>query len=303
MIKVTDIAWVRFSAPDLDQMETFLLDFGMERAERTDTALYMRGASESPWLHATEQGEAGFRGFGFYAASAADLEAAAKLPGASAIESIDEPGGGSRVRFTDPDGFNVEIVHGRQSVAPRPLRTAQPFNSGHEHGRLGKLQRIEPGPSQVVRLGHAVVRVSDFRQSEQWYRSRFGFLPSDEIYLGDPEKVVTAFLRCDRGQEYVDHHTLLCVGLGEVGFDHAAFEVTDMDSLMVGHDHLKGGEYQHKTGIGRHVLGSQIYDYWQDPWGHTVEHFTDGDLLNASTPTGSFDPVTALGTQWGTFGP
>jgi hypothetical protein len=34
-----------------------------------------------------------------------------------------------------------------------------------------------------------------------------------------------------------------------------------------------------------------------------LEHFTDGDLLNASAPAGSFDPATALGTQWGKMGP
>jgi hypothetical protein len=38
-IKIQDIAYVRFSAPDLDQMEMFLTEFGMVRAERTSDAL------------------------------------------------------------------------------------------------------------------------------------------------------------------------------------------------------------------------------------------------------------------------
>jgi hypothetical protein len=38
-IKIRDIAYVRFSAPDLDEMEAFLNDFGMVRAERTTDAL------------------------------------------------------------------------------------------------------------------------------------------------------------------------------------------------------------------------------------------------------------------------
>ena len=41
--------------------------------------------------------------------SAEDLEAAAKLAGASGIQDIDAPGGGRRVRFSDPDGFCVDI--------------------------------------------------------------------------------------------------------------------------------------------------------------------------------------------------
>ncbi|MBW2294193.1 MAG: VOC family protein, partial [Deltaproteobacteria bacterium] len=137
--------------------------------------------------------------------------------------------------------------------------------------------------------------------SKQWYASRFGFLTSDEVYLGDPSNVVTAFMRCDRGDVHVDHHTFLCVGIGEPGFDHVAFEVEDFDSVMLGHDHLKNGGYDHHAGIGRHVLGSQIFDYWKDPWGNVHEHFSDGDLLNAQAEVGSFDPAVALGTQWGSF--
>lgn len=128
-------------------------------------------------------------------------------------------------------------------------------------------------------------------------------MKSDDVYLGEKSNVVTSFMRCDRGAEYVDHHTFLCVGLGEPGFDHAAFEVEDFDAVMAGHDHLKAAGYQHHAGIGRHVLGSQVFDYWRDPWGHTLEHFTDGDLLNDTHETGLYDPAVALGTQWGSFGP
>ncbi len=302
MIKVKDVAWARFSAPDLDKMEGFLLDFGLRVAERSDNALYARGTDSDPWIHATVRGEPGFVGVAFDAASEADLAAAAELDGASPIEKIDEPGGGQRVCFSDPDGFLVEVVHGREPAAPLPVHGALPLNRGSERRRFGELQRVEPGPAQVKRLGHVVVRVSDFRQSEAWYKSRFGLLSSDEVYVGEPDHVVTAFMRCDRGDEYVDHHTFLCIGTGEPAFDHAAFEVEDVDALMCGHDHLKAGGYPHAMGVGRHILGSQVYDYWRDPWGHMVEHFTDGDLLNSSTPTGRHDPAAALGTQWGKMG-
>jgi len=146
-----------------------------------------------------------------------------------------------------------------------------------------------------------VLRVTDFRASSDWYKERFGFLTSDEVHLGDPEKVLAAFMRCDRGDEYVDHHTFLCFGTGEPAFDHAAFEVEDCDAVMLGHDHLEAAGYTHHAGVGRHVLGSQIFDYWKDPWGHTVAHFTDGDLVNARFEAGSHDPGVALGTQWGRF--
>ena len=78
-------------------------------------------------------------------------------------------------------------------------------------------------------------------------------------------------------------------------------EVEDIDAVMAGHDHLVQAGDDHHAGIGRHVLGSQIFDYWRDPWGHIVEHFTDGDLLNAQLEPGLHDPSVALGTLWGRF--
>jgi catechol 2,3-dioxygenase-like lactoylglutathione lyase family enzyme len=301
MIKVVDIAYVRFGAPDLDAMERFVRDFGLAVTARTDDVLYARGTDPSPYVHVTERGDAGFRGVAFEAASADDLDAAAGLEGASAPAKIDAPGGGRRVRFTDPDGFAVEVVHGREEPPALPVPPTSAVNRGSDRQRLGELLRVPSGPAPVKRIGHAVVRVSDFRRSEAWYRQRFGFLSSDEIYLGARDNIVTSFMRCDRGDEYTDHHTFLCIGLGEVGFDHAAFEVEDVDAVMVGHDHLERAGYDHHAGIGRHVLGSQIFDYWRDPWGHVLEHFTDGDLLNARSDKGLYDPATALGTQWGRF--
>src|SRR3989338_7795135 len=56
-IKVTDIAYGRLRSPDLDQAEEFLTDFGMVRAARTPTALYMRGSDPQHHIHVTERGE------------------------------------------------------------------------------------------------------------------------------------------------------------------------------------------------------------------------------------------------------
>lgn len=301
MIKVQDIAYVRFAAPDLDVMQRFAADFGLVLTSREGDVLYHRGTDPSPYCHVTELGDAGFRGVAFEAASSEELAGAAELEGASPIEKIEAPGGGQRVCFTDPDGYRVEVVNGREKLPALSVPTTSGVNRGSDRQRFGTVHRPPSGPSSVKRLGHAVVRVADFRRSEAWYKSRFGFLSSDEIYLGEPDNVITAFLRCDRGDEYTDHHTLLCVGLGDPGFDHAAFEVEDVDALMSGHDHLVKGEYDHHAGIGRHVLGSQIFDYWRDPWGHVVEHFADGDLLNARNETELHDPGIALGTLWGSF--
>lgn len=299
MIKVRDLAYVRLSAPDLDAMQKFLTDFGLVVTHRDEDTLYARGTDPSPYVHVTERGEPAFVGLAFEAASAEDLAAAATLEGASAIEKIDAPGGGSRLRFTDPDGFAVEVVHGRERLAPLPVRSAAPLNRGSKRVRFGAFQRLPAGPSSVKRLGHAGLHVKEFRRSEAWYKSRFGLLSSDEVSLGEKENVLAAFLRCDLGDEHVDHHTVVFIGDGRSALDHVAFEVEDLDAVMLGHQHLEQAGYQHRMGVGRHVLGSQIFDYWNDPWGHMHEHFTDGDLLDARAPTGLQDLGAALANQWG----
>ena len=70
LIKVTDLAYGRLRAPDLDAAEEFLTNFGMVKAERTPTALYMRGTDPAHHIHVTEKGDdPGFVGFGYHAAS------------------------------------------------------------------------------------------------------------------------------------------------------------------------------------------------------------------------------------------
>src|SRR6185503_19832464 len=93
-IKVADIAYGRLRAPDLDVMEEFLTHFGMVRAARTPKALYMRGTDPHHHLHVTVLGAPAFVGSAWYAAREEDLAVLAQQPGASGVETLDEPGGG-----------------------------------------------------------------------------------------------------------------------------------------------------------------------------------------------------------------
>ena len=69
MIKVTDLAWARFAATDLDRMERFLTDFGLVRSTRTGDALYMRGTNADHHFHITHLAdEPAFLGMAFKAA-------------------------------------------------------------------------------------------------------------------------------------------------------------------------------------------------------------------------------------------
>src|SRR6185437_14892531 len=131
VIKAADLAYGRLRSPDLDKQEEFLTAFGMVRADRTKNALYMRGTDDAHHLHVTELGEPKYVGIAFHAESLGDLEKLSRVQGASKIEDIDEPGGGKRVRLTDPDGFQVEVVYGMQRV-PKIRLKRPPVNTGED---------------------------------------------------------------------------------------------------------------------------------------------------------------------------
>ncbi|WP_428312844.1 VOC family protein [Hydrocarboniphaga sp.] len=275
-----DIAYVRYAAPDLERMEVFLRDFGLTRVLRTERALYMRGIGPEPFVHVTELGEAAALGFGLKAASVDDLQRLAALRGVDVHDS-DEPAGGQRVTLVDPDGFRVDFVWGATPHAALPAKPAEALNSTGMRRRLNTKQRFQSGPSHVMRLGHVVLKVRDFGASQAFYSSVFGMRAAASYYANDPAQTLMAFMRCGLGQTFTDHHTL---GIHEVpnsrGIEHSAFEVVDWDDLCVGNTHLTQKGYEHSWGIGRHLEGSQIFDYWRDPFGNKIEHWTDGDSIN-----------------------
>ena len=151
--------------------------------------------------------------------------------------------------------------------------------------RINNTQRPKLEPPQVTKLGHLVLEAVDFDRSMRWYIDTLGFIPSDVMCLSDGA-AVGAFMRLDRGNEPADHHTLfVAMGL-EPKVDHVAFEVVDLDAVEMGQQVMMANRYRHAWGVGRHLLGSQIFDYWRDPWGQKHEHYADGDLFDAAQPAG-----------------
>ena len=297
VIRVEDIAHVRYAAPDLAAMKAFLDDFGMATFE-AGGRLYGKGSDGRPFVHVTEPGPAKFLAVGFRCDTLADLETLAVHEGV-ATQDLDEPGGGKVVRLTDPDGYTVEVVAGQAKGEPASLPADQPVNTAAAKPRFRQMVRLNPAPAHIKRIGHAVLKVRDFRKSEKWYKDRFGFLTSDEVEAAK-DVPLGAFMRCDRGDKPADHHTLFLAQLpGELGILHAAFEVANLDDLMLGHQHLKSQKREAAWGVGRHIMGSQVFDYWKDPFGNELEHWTDGDLFTAADPPQKQPMSALLAVQWG----
>jgi catechol 2,3-dioxygenase-like lactoylglutathione lyase family enzyme len=304
IIKVGDIAWIRLQSPDLDAAQRFLEDFGLRTGERTDTALYMRGTDADHHIHITELGPPKVLSVAFHAESASDLRRLAReAVRASDVEPLYEPGGGERVRLRDHNGYTVEVVHGIAEVSPISVERFA-LNNGHGRTRLGDYTRLETAPSQVKRIGHAVFSTPDVRASVEWANRHLGFVPSDEVHADDdPEELLASFIHADRGHEYVDHHVMMFARHPSVGLNHVSFEVQDIDDVWTGHEWLEQRGYRHVWGIGRHLLGSQVFDYWKDPWGRLHEHWSDSDLVNSEHRYRLLPRSQGLRSQWGPQAP
>ncbi|MGD9865405.1 MAG: VOC family protein [Pseudodonghicola sp.] len=282
MPKAVDLAYVIYQAPDLDKMETFMQDFGLLTAEKHDDVLFLRGGGTAPVVHVTCRGESKFIGGGLIVSSKQDLDELAAMEGSGPVEAItDMPGGGWRVRMQHPDGLQIDAVWGQTPVEPVAHRPSNRFNWGDRKERVNQPLRPRREPGLALKLGHFVMKVRNHAQTLQWMQDRFGMLASDSMIVPEDDKIVGTFIRFDLGDTPVDHHAILINEASEVGCHHCAFEMQDIDAVMGAHDHLTLRGYHLDIGVGRHLIGSQIFDYWRDPFGNRIEHYTDGDVNDA----------------------
>ncbi|MEU9573416.1 VOC family protein [Streptomyces massasporeus] len=301
VIKVTDLAWLEFEKPDLDRAEVFARDFGFGIAARTESELWLRGTFPgSPCMVIRRGRSSRFIGPAFRAAERADLDRLARATGCD-VRDADVPGGGKVVGLLDPSGFPVRVVHCGEQLSPLPEQQSLLLNFGTARRRTNATQRPPREPSRIQRLGHLVLETRVFARALDWYLDTLGMIVSDFLFLdGQRERgPVMAFIRCDLGSVPADHHTLaMHLGPG-TGYVHSAYQVTDLDSIAAGGEYLKERGYQRSWGIGRHIQGSQLFDYWRDPDHFMLEHFADGDLFSCDIEPGWAAFSTSGLAQWG----
>jgi catechol 2,3-dioxygenase-like lactoylglutathione lyase family enzyme len=301
MIKVQDIQYVVYGVTDLDRTEAFLDDFGLVHVASAGPRRYFRGAGLDAYAYVAEAAaESRILAIGMRVASAADLQAATQIEGASALEPLTGPGGGQRVRVQIPGGISVELVHGIAPVATRAMRDPLPLNHGQQKNRYNQPQRPDRKRLEVMRLGHAALVVTDVVAARDWAVRNLGMIVSDGMLMpGEKDVYLGFFMRCDLGATPSDHHTLL-LATGEcAGVHHVSFEMQDADAVHMAHEWLRSRGHEHHWGVGRHVLGSQVFDYWWDPDGMRMEHYADGDLFDNTVPAGLVEGTPDQLWMWG----
>jgi catechol 2,3-dioxygenase-like lactoylglutathione lyase family enzyme len=301
VIKVADIAWLEFEKPDLARAEAFACAFGFATTLRTADELHLRGANAgAPCVLLRRGPRSRFVGVAFRTQDDADV---LRLGNATdtRVRALPESIGGVSVDLVDPSGVPVRVVSGMHTLPELPKQLPHTFNFGDRTPRTNATQRPARVPATVQRLGHVVMQTADYTQTLNWYLDHLGMIVSDFLYYpGQRDRgPAMSFIRTDRGALATDHHTL-ALALGPTArYVHSAYQVCDLDALAAGGEYLCERGYFRSWGIGRHIQGSQLFDYWRDPDGFLVEHFADGDMFDNTLEPG-WAPFTASGlAQWG----
>ncbi len=298
VIKANRLAYVILQRPNMEAAAKFFVDFGLliDRLER-DT-IYFRGKITDGIILVLKRGPHKYVGFGVEA-SVSDLKTLSKATG-QAIQERDDPLGGSFVELTDPDGLEVQVCNGLKSLEKVDVEIERPqWNGTDNKPRQGETVRTEITPHIVNKLGHTVISASKIKDTIEWYQDHLGMIVSDFQFVKDDPLPVVGFARFDLGDELTDHHSLGIGGAIEVGHVHTAFEVETMEDIAIGGEWLRRQGYAHSWGIGRHILGSQIFDYWREPGGEHFEHYADGDIFDQSVPAGYHYFTSKAQHQWG----
>ncbi|BAX93032.1 VOC family protein [Mycobacterium shigaense] len=301
VVRVIDLAWLEVEKPDLTRTEQFARAFGFHTERHGADGIHLRGTDAgSPCVHVRRGHRTRFAAAAFRAGDESDVLRLAEHFGTRA-RRLPEALGGLSVDVADPNGMTVRVVAGTHELPELASQPVHAFNFGSNVRRTNAGQRPPRVPARVQRLGHLVLQSTTYLETLNWYLDKLGMIVSDFLFFpGQRDRGPTmSFIRCDRGSTPADHHTL-ALALGPANrYVHSAYQVSDLDALAAGGEYLADHGYTRSWGIGRHIQGSQIFDYWRDPDGLLVEHFTDGDLFDNTVEPG-WAPFTASGlAQWG----
>jgi catechol-2,3-dioxygenase len=256
MVKVIKLAHVGLNAVDLSRQAEFYNDkWGLERIDEFGGEMFFRADGPAHHVLTLHAGDAsGMHHVALEVATPDDLDRAYEELQAAGVEVVNppaqelEPGVKKAIRFKDPDGFLVELVAGVDQV----------------HDVYGKRDAT---PRDV---NHVVLNVGSAERSEAFYRDLLGFKMTDRFVGG------LSFWACN-----ANHHSLAFGEAkdGRAAFNHAAFDLKDWQEWTRAIFYAGERGIKRVWGPGRHLFGNNLFSYYQDPEGNTVEYTAEVEQI------------------------
>ena len=118
-----------------------------------------------------------------------------------------------------------------------------------------------------------------------------------QLVYDDTGRDITTFLHLDRGAVPVDHHCFFFFEGPKSHVHHSSFETVDFDTQVLGHDWLRDKGYENCWGVGRHIMGSQIFDYWSVILEGNLQEWFAHHILGSTRRALSWS-ITSMATLW-----
>lgn len=244
------LAYVALNVTDLDRSSRYYEELvGLNVTERGDEFVALRCSRDHHNLLLYPAGAPGIKRVGFELESAAELAKAQKH-----LEGL---------------GISIESVSAEELKA---LRTVAAFRfripgSGLCFEFLVQMMQLAqayaPNVTQIERLGHVVINVSDFDATLKFLNEQLGFQTSDFV------PGFAAFLRCFPNPL---HHSLAILSGESSHLNHVNFMVRDIDDVGRAMNRMKKADVDIVFGPGRHQPSESIFLYFLDPDRMTVEY-------------------------------
>ncbi len=255
--KVTNLSGIELAVYDLkESAEFYKKAWALEEVARDGDTLYMRASGHDHHiLTLHERPKAGMVAVNFAAPDRAAVEALHARAKAWGVELISAPhelpaiaGGGYGFEVKSPEGHLLKIASG-----------------------VARHENAIGDPSRPTVLNHVVMNSVDMETQMKFFFEVLGFKFSDCNGFMN-------FIRCS-----ANHHAIAFAKSNGPSLNHAAFEMKDFNSLMAGVGRMRMNDQEVGWGVGRHAgPGRNIFAYFVDPNGYTIEYTTDVDQVDDS---------------------
>jgi catechol 2,3-dioxygenase-like lactoylglutathione lyase family enzyme len=275
--------------PSLATATHFLSAFGFALETEDDQLLLRTPASDHVWVRIREgaRKQLAYLALNCFADDFEPLRAQiVQAGGREAALAAGAPAEG--FWFKDPDGNLLQLRVGEKTS---PDFKAKPQSVPGPLRLRGASLRAEVPPAWPRRLSHVLMFTPDIARTVAFYERALG------MRLSDGSEGIVAFLHARHGS---DHHLIAFAQGDAKGWHHSAWDVPDVDTVGVGKMQMQQAGYAEGWGVGRHVLGSNYFQYVRDPWGSFWEYSADIDFVppGFEWPTGEHAPENSL-YLWG----
>ncbi len=281
MARVTGVRSVELGVRDINESIKFYGDvWGLEVASSEGDAIHLRGTgTEHHVVTLRETGKPTLLGVHFAAPDRDAVDALCGKAKGYGVNVTGSPaarskvaGGGYGFGFTSPDGLPMSIA---SDIASHP--------------------DVVIDRSRPTKIAHVVLNSAATDDQVPFFIDALGFKLSDSSHLME-------FLRCA-----ADHHALAIFRNKGPSLNHVAFELPNIDGLMLGVGRLKLNGLDPEWGIGRHGPGNNVFSYFVEPNGFVTEYTTEVSQIDEAThmpqDAAYWQKVAPITNQWGNAGP